>query len=373
LLIVAGVLLFGGDGASAQPGALRISAGGPYSGQVGDNIVFMSQFDLGGRPPDTAIAIEWDFGDGSTDMGQTTAHVYTRPGTYTVTVTLFVLAGREMATDSTTAQISAAGPTLSANAGGPYTGVAGQPVTMSGTASPLPADTAVNFNWTFGDGNSGTGRTVNHTYSAAGMYTVTLSVSVPAAGQQATATTTAMISAGQPQQDQVPLLTGCSNQALTWPVGTPMGTVANAVSPPGVVLSIFRLDPVQQRFRGFSPTAPSLANDYTMVETSLEAVFFCLSAPGMLFRPAPGGGSTTPTPNLVGPVYRWQETLLNDDSRFVPSDPSRYTLQLMPDGSAAAQVDCNRAMGSYTLSGNQLSLSFLVTTLAACPPGSLSD
>ena len=73
---------------------------------------------------------------------------------------------------------------------------------------------------------------------------------------------------------------------------------------------------------------------------------------------------------LVGPVYRWQESLLNDDSRFVPTNPNNYTLQLMPDGTAAAQVDCNRAVGSYTLNGNQLSLSFLATTLAACPPGS---
>ncbi|MGD9893619.1 MAG: PKD domain-containing protein, partial [Dehalococcoidia bacterium] len=242
------------------PGQLSISAGGPYSGQVGDNIIFSSRFDLGGRPPNTAIEIEWDFGDGTRDMGQTTAHVYSNPGTYTVTVTLFVLAGRETATDSTTAQIRAGSPTLSANAGGPYTGAVGQPVAMTGSASPLPADVAVNFSWTFGDGASGTGRTPSHTYSAAGTYTVTLNVTVPATGQQASATTTATISTGQPQTERVPLPTGCSNQALTWPVGTPMGTVANAVSPPGVVLSIFRLDPVQQRFRGFSPSAPSFAN-----------------------------------------------------------------------------------------------------------------
>jgi hypothetical protein len=90
---------------------------------------------------------------------------------------------------------------------------------------------------------------------------------------------------GMAASDMVSLPTGCSNQALTWPVGTALATVAAAVSPSGALLSIFRLDPVQQRFRGFSPTAPAFANDYTMVETPLEAVFFCMRSPGTLNRP----------------------------------------------------------------------------------------
>jgi para-nitrobenzyl esterase len=78
-------------------------------------------------------------------------------------------------------------------------------------------------------------------------------------------------------------------------------------------------------------------------------------------------------PILIGPVSRWRETLMGDGQRFTPADPSRYALQLMPDGTAAAQVDCNRAVGTYTTNGNELTLSFLVTLLAACPPGSLAD
>lgn len=90
---------------------------------------------------------------------------------------------------------------------------------------------------------------------------------------------------GAADTEAVPLPAGCSNQALTWPVGTPLTTVAPAVSPPGNLLSIFKLDAVLQRFRGFSPTAPSFANDYTMVETRLEAVFLCVAAPSTLNRP----------------------------------------------------------------------------------------
>ena len=78
---------------------------------------------------------------------------------------------------------------------------------------------------------------------------------------------------------------GCNNLALTWPVGTPLMTVVNAVSPPGVTESIFTLDAAQGRFRGYSPTAPSFANDFTMVETSLQAVYICVTASSTLNRP----------------------------------------------------------------------------------------
>lgn len=265
------------------PGQLTVSAGGPYSGQVGQAIFFSAQVGLGGRPPGTPVQVTWTFGDGSGGTGANITHVYNQPGTYTVTVTASAGPGQS-ATDSTTAQVTGP-PQLNVSAGGPYTGLVGQPVTVTGTASPLPQDVTVLFAWTFGDGASGSGQTTTHTYAAAGTYTVTLTVSVPATGQQGTGTTSVTVS-GQ-MVEVVSLPAGCSNQALTWPVGTPLGTVVNAVSPPGVVLSIFKLDPIQQRFRGFSPTAPSFANDYTMVESRLEAVFFCLSAPGTLSRPLP--------------------------------------------------------------------------------------
>ena len=67
---------------------------------------------------------------------------------------------------------------------------------------------------------------------------------------------------------------------------------------------------------------------------------------------------------------------LNDLSRrgFLTSAAAALTAAHVLGGdTAAAQVDCNRAVGSYTLNGNNLTLSFLITSLAACPPGSLAD
>src|SRR5688572_25587423 len=114
------------------------------------------------------------------------------------------------------------------------------------TGSINPAGLAVaEWLWDFGDGTTGSGQTVQKTYSATGTYTVQLQVR-PANEGAVTATTTATIG-GQAPTEPVRLVTGCNNVALTWQVGTPLMTVVNAVSPPGVTESIFTLDAAQGR------------------------------------------------------------------------------------------------------------------------------
>jgi heat shock protein HslJ len=48
-------------------------------------------------------------------------------------------------------------------------------------------------------------------------------------------------------------------------------------------------------------------------------------------------------------------------------------VEFLPDGGLNVQADCNNANGTYTVNGNQLDMEILTTTLAACPPESLSD
>ncbi|HMI32210.1 MAG TPA: PKD domain-containing protein, partial [Candidatus Limnocylindrales bacterium] len=67
-----------------------------------------------------------------------------------------------------------------ADAGGPYTGTVGSPVSFSGTGSSDPDGDALTYAWDFdvSDGITvdATGSTPSHTYSATGPYTVTLTV-----------------------------------------------------------------------------------------------------------------------------------------------------------------------------------------------------
>ena len=80
-----------------------------------------------------------------------------------------------------------------ANAGGPYTGVAGVPVTFDGTASSDPDGDPLDYHWQFGDLTFQSGAILQHTYTAGGSYTVLLTVVDPSSST-ASATTTATIS-----------------------------------------------------------------------------------------------------------------------------------------------------------------------------------
>jgi hypothetical protein len=64
-----------------------------------------------------------------------------------------------------------------ANPGGPYTGSIGNQVTFNGNGSSDPNGDPLTYSWDFGDASPlGTGATPSHTYSAEGIYTVTLTV-----------------------------------------------------------------------------------------------------------------------------------------------------------------------------------------------------
>jgi uncharacterized repeat protein (TIGR01451 family) len=75
---------------------------------------------------------------------------------------------------------------------GPYAGTVGEPVQFDGSGSFDPDGTIVAFDWDFGDGTTGTGATPSHTFAAAGIYTVSLTVTDDG-GATDTATTTAEI------------------------------------------------------------------------------------------------------------------------------------------------------------------------------------
>jgi PKD repeat protein/subtilisin-like proprotein convertase family protein len=79
-----------------------------------------------------------------------------------------------------------------ARAGGPYTAAEGSPITFDGTGSTDPDNNIVTYAWNFGDGGTGSGAIVQHTYASGGTYTVSLTVT-DADGASSSATATATI------------------------------------------------------------------------------------------------------------------------------------------------------------------------------------
>ncbi|MGD9890470.1 MAG: META domain-containing protein [Dehalococcoidia bacterium] len=75
---------------------------------------------------------------------------------------------------------------------------------------------------------------------------------------------------------------------------------------------------------------------------------------------------------IVGVEWQWRGTLLRDGTVIRPADPSNYTIEFGADENAAVRADCNVGGGSYTTAaGERMQIGPIITTLIACPPGSL--
>ena len=118
---------------------------------------------------DNIDSYQWDFGDNQTGTGQTTSHTYTRSGTYQVTLTVSSSNGTCSDNITQTVTVNPA-PTASFDA---TTVCQGDPTQFTSTAE---GDHISNYQWSFGDGQTGTGQAVSHTYTQAGTYQVNLTV-----------------------------------------------------------------------------------------------------------------------------------------------------------------------------------------------------
>jgi gliding motility-associated-like protein len=151
--------------------AVSFAAAGPLAGCAPHSVQFNST--VTPNSPGTAT-YSWNFGDGNGGTGANAAHTYVTPGTYTVTLTVTNGAGCT-ATFVQNAYITAwqvPAPVFSASATAFCNTPAAVTLANNSTGGVGPYTT----NWTFGDGGSGTGSTVGHTYTTGGGFTVTMIV-----------------------------------------------------------------------------------------------------------------------------------------------------------------------------------------------------
>jgi PKD repeat protein len=143
---------------------------------VGQTVTFdgSKSYDTDGR----VVSYSWTLTDGSTTKsfsGSTFTYSYSHYGDSVVTLTVTDDLG-DTGTTSVTVHVNAINVIAKINAN-PTSGSAPLNVKFDGSGSYDPdGGNIVSYQWDFGDGSTGTGSVVYHTYYNAGTYTVTLTV-----------------------------------------------------------------------------------------------------------------------------------------------------------------------------------------------------
>ncbi|WFO16756.1 PKD domain-containing protein [Cellulophaga baltica 4] len=133
--------------------------------------------------PDTGdtLTYAWDFGDGTTATTANPSHTFTTAGTYDVTLTVTddgtpALSSSEAAITITVTAPANQAPTAVASSD-VTSGEASLAVQFTGDTSTDPDDGDVlTYAWDFGDGTTATTANPSHTFTTAGTYDVTLTV-----------------------------------------------------------------------------------------------------------------------------------------------------------------------------------------------------
>ena len=154
----------------------------------------MVQFDASGSFSDCGCGVvtyEWDWTyDGITfnveGTGQTTTHAYTTAGTYTVALRVTDACGKTAMATMDVVVVAPAAPLAAID----VISIDGLTVSVSGANSTTGCPGGMTtYGWSWGDATTdGSGMTSGHTYAAAGVYTITLTVDDACGGGPATAT-----------------------------------------------------------------------------------------------------------------------------------------------------------------------------------------
>jgi PKD repeat protein len=149
------------------------------AGTTSGNIPLTVNFD-GSASSDSdgsIAAYSWSFGDGSTASGAVVSHTYTTAGNFTATLTVTDNAG---AIGSNSVIITSVNTNVNqspiAVISVSAAGTGSLNLRFDGSASNDPDGSISVYAWSFGDGSTGSGSIVDHSYTAGGKYSIVLTV-----------------------------------------------------------------------------------------------------------------------------------------------------------------------------------------------------
>ena len=123
------------------------------------------------------VQLSWDFGDGTSAVGQNVEHCFKGPGKYTIKLDVVdKKSGRvifsKLSYDLDLRDIEQ--PIINSQ----VSGLAGEPVKFDGLSSNFPGSEILDYTWYFGDGTRSKGEILNHSYFEPGDYDVKLGLIV---------------------------------------------------------------------------------------------------------------------------------------------------------------------------------------------------
>lgn len=117
----------------------------------------------------------WDFGDSTTSTEESPAHTYNEVGFYSVSLVVTGPAGTDSSRRENAIQVVEPQPPVAAFEASPVSGVAPLAVEFANQST----GKIDSFFWEFGDGDTSSVESPEHTYQEAGIYTVKLTVTGP--------------------------------------------------------------------------------------------------------------------------------------------------------------------------------------------------
>lgn len=185
----------------------------PANPDIGDSVSFATSVSGGTTP----YSYAWNFGDSAgTSTGANPTYTYTSAGTFTVTLTVTDSASATaIASHSITVKTPPPpGQFAISITFSPQDPEVGSTVTFTGHQS--NGATPVQWSWSFGDGNTGTGRIATHDFSTANTFTITLGAT-DSSGQTVSANVQVIVtspSTSPPSGSSGSYCTGLTSQGL---------------------------------------------------------------------------------------------------------------------------------------------------------------